>query len=118
MLAVNLGACALLAWGLTGEYARHREMKGEIARLEGQVSRMETENYEISQLARRLSSAESLEREARLNLGLRRPGEQVVIVSPSAPAAPTEEPAAKSAPASRSGLDNAVKWWQHYFGNN
>ncbi len=115
VLAVNLAVCALLGWGLAGEYARHRDMRREIARLDGKAKQMEAENLQVSELARRLASVGSLEREARLNLSLRRPGEQVVILSDAPPAEAVEAAAEPARRPSRPGLDNAVKWWEHYF---
>ena len=77
---LNLAILALVTWGFAGEYVRHRRLKAEIERLEAEAASLEARNFEAIKLGERFSSDETLEREARLKLGLRKPGESVIIL--------------------------------------
>lgn len=70
----------LSAWGFAGEYSRDRDLSAEIVRLQSQAADLEAANVQAAQQSRDLASDQAAEREARLKLGLMRPGEEVVVV--------------------------------------
>jgi len=114
VLAANLVLLALMGWGFAGEFVRNRDMQKEIDRLSAQADGLAAKNFEIAQIGQKLASSDTLEREARLNLGLQKPGESVIIVrdtAPPPPAAPADA-VQTDAPPSES---NAVKWWRYFF---
>ena len=80
-------------------------MESEIARLEQQRSR-------ISDILKDAETPEFLEREARLRLGLQKPGETVLIVPDGAAGAQVRGAQTEVPPASSS---NAAKWWRRMF---
>jgi cell division protein FtsB len=74
----------LIAFSASRELYTNHTMQQEIRALEEEAVLLEARRLELLGLAEKLESGEFLEREARLELGLRRPGEQVVVVQPRA----------------------------------
>ena len=115
VLAVNLVLLFLVAWGFAGELARNNSMKRDIARLEGQALKLENENFDIAQLGQKFAATDALEREARLNLGLQKPGESVIIIKETTPPPPAKPPEATGSEETRPRESNALKWWRYFF---
>lgn len=79
-LIINVLLLVLVGWGFAGEFIRNRSMKEEIRRLEKQAEELESRNLKLNRLAEKYSGSSMLEREARLKLNLKKPGEEVVVV--------------------------------------
>jgi len=121
-LVVNLGLALLIGWGFTGEYIRNREMRHEIESLRLQAEEMQDRNVELAQLAERYSGSAMLEREARLKLNLKKPGENVVVVRDTNPAALVAQEVRQVIELSNNNSDeeqtkesNFIKWIKHFF---
>ncbi|MFA6603244.1 MAG: septum formation initiator family protein [Patescibacteria group bacterium] len=115
ILAANLVLLFLVAWGFAGELARNNAMKRDVARLEEQARKLEDENFDIAKLGQKFAAADVLEREARLNLGLQKPGESVIIIKETTPPPPAQPPEATGSAESRPRESNALKWWRYFF---
>ncbi len=90
-LVVNLALLFLMGWGFTSEMMRNGSMQEEIEQLELQAEALEGRNVELRNLAQKYSGSGMLEREARLKLNLKKPGEEVVVVRDiNSPALTTE----------------------------
>ena len=76
-LAVLVG---LFGLGLARETLRSRQIDKEIAELEAEAESLRAKNFEITHLTASLDDEEFLEREARLKLGLKKVGEEVVVL--------------------------------------
>ncbi len=116
VLFANLVIFGLVGWGFSGEFMRNREMQQEMDRLQAQADAVESRNLQLSQLSRDFASEDAVEREARLKLNLRKPGEQVVVVQGAAgheEAAPDGAAGGPSAPAPDE--PNYRKWWRYFF---
>jgi cell division protein FtsB len=114
VLAANLALFALAAWGFAGEYVRNRDMQREIDELEARATDLETTNADLADLAERLASPQAAEREARLKLNLKRPGEEVIVVRGAGQRA-SEPDAAPAGPVPARSTSNVGKWWRHFF---
>lgn len=114
LLLANLALLALIGWGFTGEYLRNQDMEWEISRLSAQAEQLETRNFEVARLSRQLADPQAMEREARVNLGLQKPGESVIIVQ-DAPLPTPPDSTGAARPDSRPRLSNAVRWWRYFF---
>lgn len=86
---------------LYNNYAIQQEIQG----LEDQAARLEARRLEFLELTQRLESGEFLEREARLEMGLRKPGEQVAVVQPSEAGENRWE---------RGDRSNPQLWWDYF----
>ena len=103
---------AVLFTRVVSEWRKHNDIQDEIARLRAEAERLEGRNLEILELSRELTTEEFLEREARLKLGLQRPGESVLMFGSSQGA---EEAEQKAAPLGASRRANARNWWYYFF---
>ncbi|MEK9152772.1 MAG: septum formation initiator family protein [Patescibacteria group bacterium] len=114
VLALNALLFAFVGWGVSGEYARGRSLEVEISRLQRAADDLQAKNTEIGALSERFLRPDMIEREARLKLGLQRPGESVIIVkeSPTASVASFSTGVA-SAPAGER-VSNMRKWWAYF----
>jgi cell division protein FtsB len=116
LLVANLAFLALAGWGFGGEFMRNRDMQQDIDRLQAQADSLESKNFEIARIGRGLTSSDALEREARLKLGLQRPGESVIIIKDTQPPPPAKL-ADNATPDAQPRVSNALKWWRYFFQN-
>src|SRR3989339_2042442 len=79
-VALNLVIFAILGFGFGREYLRNLEIEQEIARMEAENDRLESDRLEAMQLISDLSSTYYLESEARTKRGLGEPGETMIVV--------------------------------------
>ncbi len=102
--------------GLVREIIGRQEVSDEITRLENEIKKTETQNAELRQFLDSWNDSSQLEEEARLKLGLQKPGEKVVIINRGQSAA-SHLPTANSQPltASATRESNVTKWWNYYF---
>ncbi|MDD2681279.1 MAG: septum formation initiator family protein [Patescibacteria group bacterium] len=66
---------------LAKDYSRKRIIENEIIDIQNQISDFEDKNKDLKEMIDYFQSDASLEEQARLNLGLKRPGETVVVVT-------------------------------------
>lgn len=111
VLVANAVVFGFVGWGFMGEYLRNRDLQREIDALAARSSQIQTKNVELIELGKRLETRALVEREARLKLSMRRPGEQVVVVQGG-----VDAKRAKDGDAGTAGpLTNAAKWWRYFF---
>ncbi len=65
---------------LAKSYSRKRLVEKEIAGIQQEISDFEAKNKDLQELIGYLQSDQSLEEQARLNMGLKRPGETVAVI--------------------------------------
>lgn len=63
------------------QYSQDREIEKEINDMKQQVAQYQSQSQDFNQMINYLQSDASLEEQARLNLGLKKPGEQVAVIS-------------------------------------
>ncbi|MDA1038429.1 MAG: septum formation initiator family protein [bacterium] len=102
-----------LAFSFGREYMRNRQIQMSIAQLETQAQYLEIRNVEIAQLNAELESERFLEKEARLRLGLAKPGERVVIISDGS----NEDMMARGdkEELDLSTISTLQRWWMYFF---
>lgn len=115
-LIINLVILFLVTLSFGREFVRNYEIDKEIGNLEKRASSLESQNHEILELAERLNTDDYLEQEGRMRLGLKKPGENVVIISePEDITVPAQE--LGDVPASQDKKDsNPRLWWEYFFG--
>lgn len=79
-LAVNVAIFCLLLLSFGKEFARNYQIQREIHALQTQAEALSARHLEIQQLTQAIQTESFIEREARLKLGLSKPGEQVVVI--------------------------------------
>lgn len=77
LLLVVLG---ILSWPFLSNISKKKKIDIEIAELQAEIGRLEAGNSDIKKLLSYLKSDQFAETQARLNFGLKKPGEEVVVV--------------------------------------
>lgn len=96
---------------LRGEVTKSSDLDKEMERLQKEVEKLETRNSALVNLTKDLSDLEFLESEARVKMGMKLPGETVVVINRA-----TTTP--KMAAGSGEGAllwGNPKKWYQYFF---
>ena len=89
---------------------QNRTLAREVGKLEAQAAAVELKNTELLELVSRLKSDSFLEREARLKLNLRKPGEEVVVLEER-----SGTQAIEGADRQSRGETNLDRWWRFFF---
>lgn len=119
IFVVNVLLASLVTVALGREYVRQRGLRADIARLQEQADALEARELELFSLTTSLQTQSFIEEEARLKLGLKRPGEEIVVVR-GTPA--TQDAAPRSPelalPSTAGEIANPTKWWYYFFDRN
>lgn len=111
LLIVFFVLVIMVGFRILGEWRKRQEIEDEISRLSEEAKRLENRNLEILELSKQLTTEEFLEREARLKLGLQKPGESVAILGTNNGS--NETVSHERLGASRMG--NAQRWLYYFF---
>jgi cell division protein FtsB len=105
----------LLCFGILGvgtrlimETMRKRSIEHQVGELQTEADRLEAKRREILEMSERVTSQSFLEREARLRLGLQKPGEKTIIVE--------KVPTTREERGGEQRANNFLKWWIYFFG--
>jgi len=109
VLLVGLGFLIIIAVPLVKNYARQRAVANEIAGIQKEITDFKSQNQDLTATLSYLQSNDSLEEQARLNLGLKKPGEKVVVVQAEATSSPDSDNNQDGS------VSNWWKWWQYFF---
>lgn len=113
---IALGTLALLlAVGTARAIHRNRQVAAELAQLRDRIGRYQSQNAELTDTIRYLSSDEFVAVEARRSLGLGQPGELPVVVRAPADVADGSSAGVAVAPA---GPSLPQLWWRYFFGDS
>ena len=113
---INLAILFLVTLSFGREFVRNYEIDKEIKNLEEKAAMIESQNQEILQLAEHLKTDDYLEEEGRVRLGLKKPGENVVIISePEELTEPTQVPTAVAVQEDKK-TSNPRLWLEYFFG--
>jgi cell division protein FtsB len=106
---IGLTFLVLIIFPLARTYSQKRIIEKEISDQQKQITDFENTNKEMTDMIAYLNSDQSLEEEARLNLNLKKSGEQVVVINDNSSEASTSSlitPSKKS---------NLAKWRDYFF---
>ena len=107
---IGLVFLVVIIFPLAKAYSQRRLVEKEISDVKQQISDYETQNQELKDLIVYLQSDQSLEEQARRNLNLKKPGEQVIVI---------EDKKVDSNPvqtaSSQNNINNLSKWWNYFF---
>lgn len=115
VIAICVVLAVLFAIGLSRELAGRHEINKEIKRLTQEKAALEQKNKELADMAASFEGDNFIEKEARLKLGLQKPGEKVVVikrdgVSPVSGPAGSVEPSGGLLASAERGPSNPAKW--------
>ncbi len=116
-------ALAMLIFPLKEKLNQRQGIEREIESLEAEISKLDSQNQELESLIKYLQSDQFVEDQARMNLGLKKEGEEVVVIRDGggqvAGAFSGNDDADTVAKEDKQGsFSNWGKWWSYFFGNN
>ncbi len=126
LFIVNMLVIVFFGLTIGREYMRTYSIQKEIEQLQAQAESLTARNSSLSELQTAVQTASYIEREARLKLGLKKEGEQVVVIQQqdvSNPDAVTETTVDSTDPLQyvlsqneeQPSVANATKWWYYFF---
>lgn len=128
LFIINAVVLVALGFSFGREWVRNREIQSEIARLQTEAQSLQARNLQIADLNTAFRTESFIEREARLKLGMKKPGENVVVIQGdgSTPVVATDSVEGTAAEAAdprillaleddSEELANPSKWWQYFF---
>lgn len=112
---VGLIVIVLLAFPIYKVVNKKYVIDQEIADLEKEIVDLETSNKDLKGFIGYLESDQFLEEQARLKLGLKKPGEEVIVLKNEASS--TEMSEEELARQRQENLTNPERWWEYFFNN-
>lgn len=119
-LSLVLVIFLLLAVSLAKEFYRSHQINQEIALLQEEINQLEGKNQEFSEFVEFLKTDVYLEEQARIKLGMKAPGEKVIVLK-DGPI--NENGEVESSSGGEEGLvskesrftSNRTKWWNYFW---
>lgn len=98
------------------DFIKSQKIKREITSLQNDISNIEKKNFELMEFIKYLDSEIYAEKKARMELGLKKPDEKVIIV----PKGEEEKIINEEQAANNIGTEepNIKKWWKYFFSKN
>ncbi len=124
LFVVNFIIIVFLSLSLGKEVMRNNTIQSEISALQVQAAELADDNSNISALQSALESESYIEREARLKLGMKKPGENVVVIQDGdsvvtgrGTVVDSSDPLGLviSDSSTDIALANPTKWWYYFF---
>jgi len=128
LYVINLLLILLIAISFGREMMHRRDIDSQILSLQKQAQNMQTQNTVLSELHDAVQTESYIEREARLKLGLKKPGESVVVLkggdsdrnekkTDSGKVGDMSDPLGLVSDGSgiKKPLANSTKWWYYFF---
>jgi cell division protein FtsB len=97
-----------ILFGLAKGTIKNHKVNSEISELQKDITQLETQNQEFVQLIEYLKTDSFIEQEAKLKLGYKKTGENLVII-------PQEEVNEEVAVNNYQTMSNPAKWWIYFF---
>ncbi len=105
-----IGVLVLIGVPAVKNYGQQKAIDIEIKEAQAEIERFSAKNQEIKEVINYLESDQAVEDQARLNLGLKKAGEKVVVISDRPQVAESLPSAASS-----KNLSNPHKWFNYFF---
>lgn len=112
-LLVNIIVLSLVTYTTARSFYYHYQVQKEIRQFQERARSMETKNMATTELLTYITSKDYIEKRARTELNLMKPGEQVVLVHTSSSTngnRQTDQPMVK-----KQHLSNPERWWKYFF---
>jgi len=124
-LMVNLLLIFFVVFSFAREIMHSRDIAAQIETLQKQSKELEVQHFAIADLKNAVQTESFVEREARLKLGLKKPGESLVILkneqkqqtikSSGKSEDPQSATLATGELSAEKPLANSTKWWYYFF---
>ncbi len=111
---IGLALLFLIAVPLVKNINKKKAVDKEIKELEEEISRLETDNNDLQNFISHLNSEEFIEEQARLNLGMKKRGEEVVILK-NENIDLFSKKLENNKNNDKEELSNPQRWWRYFF---
>jgi cell division protein FtsL len=110
-----IGFCIIIfiSIPLVKQISKKYYVNNEIKELQGQINELDSKNKNLKQFISYLDSDEFVEEQARLNMGLKKEGEQVVVIKDSKSIVATSTESDEEVAGNNSNIN---KWKKYFFG--
>ncbi|MFA5187942.1 MAG: septum formation initiator family protein [Patescibacteria group bacterium] len=98
-----------ILFGLAQGTIKNYRVDSEITDLQKEIANLGRQNQEFSQLIDYFKSDSFIEQEAKLKMGLKKPGENLVVIPQAGDVSKSRENAETE------NLSNPMKWWLYFF---
>lgn len=118
LLAANGALLFVVGISTIRESYREWKVDQDINQIQSQIERLEGKKLELTDLIKRMESDDTLDREARTRLGLRKPGERVIILRGADGEATSWQDSAFQAPLDQAApppQSNPERWLRYFF---
>jgi len=117
VIVAEIVLLAILGTALAKEIVRKYQVEGEIKKLEERTAELKQQNLELSELVEYFGEDSYKEEQARLKLGLQKPGESVVAVLGAETQGGEDEAIAVQTATLAGTADetNPQRWWYYFF---
>jgi len=121
IVVISLILTILFLFGLSRELMNRHEINKQVKNLDKQIKELVGENQQLSQMIGSLQGTDFIEKEARLKLGLQKPGEKVAIIKRDNTAASTlvlsegTEISGNVVVGNKDNISKPKKWWIYFF---
>jgi cell division protein FtsB len=121
---VNVLLILFLGVTLGRDYLKTHEIQKEINDLQSEAGSLQAKNLSMTELQTAIQTESYIEREARLKLGMKKPGENVVIFTSPPTSQPLDAQQQQDPsdplqlvldPQEPTRVANASKWWYYFF---
>lgn len=110
-LIIALIVAVFVAFGFARAYFQDYRVRKEIAALEDEVRRLEKKRFESLELLEYVQTGDYVEKQARTQLNLKQPGENVVFIKDLTTSA--ERNSGEAERSEVKPLNNPQKWWYY-----
>ncbi len=108
-------ALLIVLFGVWNVWRKNRAINQEIASLQNEITDLRQNNIEMRQLVDYFNSTAYIEDKARTDLGLKKDGENVVVVPDNAKDLLLATRTGADAQAAEKVVSNPQKWWSYFF---
>ncbi|MBI2475363.1 septum formation initiator family protein [Candidatus Uhrbacteria bacterium] len=123
LVVVNVVIIVFLGLTFGREFFRSREIQSEINKLQSQADTLAARNIALSELQTAIQTESFIEREARLKLGMKKPGEEVVVIQEGGEGDKGRVGEEENDPlnlvlddqSELTRIANSTKWWYYFF---
>ncbi|MFC1663291.1 septum formation initiator family protein [Patescibacteria group bacterium] len=116
-LIIGLVLIVVIGFGLIKEIDRRINISQEKTDLETQIAALQGRNTELTDIIDYLQSDEYAEEEARLKLGLKKPGENVLRIVGVENTDDIEKVNNNNQGDNNKDITNPIKWWNYFINN-
>jgi cell division protein FtsB len=120
VIIVGIAFIVMFSVGISKRMVRQHQLNRETESLKHEIEKLERSNQELNELLSYLNSDNFLEDEARTKLGLKKEGEEIIIINDKYKTKELDKNTSGRIyqPSTSAPKSNPEKWWDYFFSIN